>query len=451
MLALELPAKQCSLYDTDQSAWIRAELNGSILVRRTLLACLILSVSSLPFSHADNWPTWRGPTGQGLSAEKKIPLKWSATENVKWKVPLADAGNSTPVVWGDKIFLTQANRGGSKRSLLCFLRGDGSLLWQHDVAYAEKERAYQETWYVNASPVVDAERVVVSFASAGMYCYDHAGKELWKRTDLGKWEHQFGSGASPVLYGDLAILWCGPNEKGRNFLIAVNKTTGATVWEQDQSYGSWATPVIVKVNGQDQFILGQSRDVKGEPDEKASYLRGFDPKSGKELWKCQGMNSYVYASALYSDGIAVGMSGYGGAALAVKLGGSGDITKDRLWKHAKNNQRVGSGTIVGEHIYMVDENSAPHCYELQTGTDLWKDEKRPGSGITWGSMVYADGRLYVLMRDGETLVFAASPKYELLTVNRLSDGEETNSSLAISNGDIFIRTFTHLWCIGAKK
>ena len=144
------------------------------------------------------------------------------------------------------------------------------------------------------------------------------------------------------------------------------------------------------------------------------------------------------------------MSGYGGSALAVKLGGTGDITKDRLWLHPSNTQRVGSGMIVGDHVYMVDENGAPHCYELKTGEDVWK-AKRPTGGTTWGSMVHADGRLYVLMRNGETLVFAAKPKYELLAVNSLGAGEQTNSSLAISNGDIFIRTFKHLWCIGQSK
>jgi outer membrane protein assembly factor BamB len=144
------------------------------------------------------------------------------------------------------------------------------------------------------------------------------------------------------------------------------------------------------------------------------------------------------------------MSGYGGSAIAVKLGGTGDITKDRLWKHPKNIQRVGSGMIVGDHVYMVDENGTPRCYELTTGKELWQVKERPG-GITWGSMVHADGRLYVLMRDGETLVFRASPKYEVLAANRLGRGEQTNSSLAVSDGEIFIRTFRHLWCISAKK
>ena len=416
---------------------------------RFAAALALLTAAGL---HAGHWPAWRGPTGQGHSDEKNLPLTWTAKENVKWKVPLAHPGNSTPVVWGDKVFLTQANKGGSERSLLCFARADGQKLWQVDVAHPYKERNWNETWYANASPATDGERVVVSFASAGMYCYDFDGKELWKRTDLGSWEHAFGSGASPVLYGDLAILWCGPNENaGRNFLLAVDKKTGKTVWEKDEPSGSWSTPLLIQVNGQDQLVLGRSKDVKGAPESRAGHLKGFDPKTGRELWACQGLNSYVYTSALYADGVAVGMSGFNGSALAVKLGGTGDITTDRLWLHPKSTQRVGSGVIVGGHVYMVDENGAAHCYDLKTGDDLWKEAPRLKGGRTWGSIVHADGRLYVLMHSGETVVLAANPKHEVLAVNPLDRGEQTNSSPAVSDGAIFLRTFKHLWCIEGKR
>lgn len=337
--------------------------------RNLALPVLLLAISST--MQAADWPAWRGPSGQGFCEEKNVLLKWSSKDNVKWKIKLAHQGNSTPVVWGDRIFLTQANKGGTERNLLCFACANGKLLWQKDVTYQENERNWNENWYANASPALDGERVVVSFASAGMYCFDFEGKELWKRTNLGKWEHMFGNGSSPVMHGDLAILWCGPNEgKGRNFLLAVNKKTGKTVWQHDESYGSWSTPLIVKVGGQDQLLLGQSRDVKNEPDSKTGFLRGFD------------------------------------------------------------------------------EPGVPRCYDLKSGKQTWKVEKRPGD-MTWGSMVHAEARLYVLMRNGETLVFAANPKYELVAVNSLGGGENTNSSLAISNGDIFIRTFRHLWCIGA--
>jgi len=415
------------------------------------IAAVLLLFCSSALTFAADWPAWRGPTGQGISDEKNLPTKWSAKENVKWKAPLAHQGNSTPVIWGQKIFLTQANKGGSERSLICFDRADGKQLWKKDVAYTEPERNWDQNWYANASPVTDGVRVVVSFGSAGLFCYDFDGKEIWRRTDLGKVEHPFGNGSSPILYGELAIQWCGVNEKGRNYLLAVEKKTGKTVWEKDEAFGSWSTPVIAKIDGKDQMLLGYSTDVKGAPIDKSGFLRGYDPKTGKEQWKCQGLNSYVYTSPLVGNGVAVAMSGYAGSSIAVKLGGTGDITKDRLWLHpSPATQRVGSGVILGEHVYMVDDEAVPHCYEAKTGKDLWKEEQKLRGGNTWGSITAADGRLYLLMRSGVTVVMAANPKFEILAENPL-DGNQTNSSIAVSNGEIFIRTFKHLWCISEKK
>ena len=416
---------------------------------KTLAAALALFVVVSSNLHAADWPAWRGRTGQGFSDDTAIPLTWSDTENVKWKVPLPYQGNSTPIVFGNKIFLTQANNKGATRSLLCLSREDGKLLWQQDVSYSAKEKSWKPYWYNNSSPVTDGERVVVSFASAGMYCYDMDGKELWKRTDLGSWQHTFGSGSSPIIYGDTAILFCGPNEKkGRNFLLSVDKKTGKTVWEHDEEFGTWGTPLIIKHDGKDQLLLSTQPELKG-----------IDPKTGEELWRCGGHNKYVYASPLYGDGVVVGMTGYNGQAFAVKLGGSGDITGDRLWLHPRATQRVGSGVVIDNHVYIVEASGIPHCYELTTGEEVWQVKQRPNGGETWGSMVHANGRLYVLMKNGSTLVFAASPKYQLLATNKLTDDTatdrpvtecETNSSLALPNGEIFLRTSKHLYCIKQK-
>jgi outer membrane protein assembly factor BamB len=401
------------------------------------LALFVVAASNL---HAADWPAWRGSTGQGFSEDTAIPLNWSDKENVKWKVPLAYQGNSTPIVFGTKIFLTQANNKGGTRSLLCLSRTDGKLLWKKDVAYTDKEQSWNPNWYSNSSPVTDGERVIVSFASAGMYCYDMDGKELWKRTDLGSWQHKFGSGSSPIIHGDTAFLFCGPNEKkGRNFLLAVDKETGDTVWEHDEKFGAWGTPLIVKHEGKHQLLLGTQPSLKG-----------IDLDTGKELWQCGGHNKFVYASPLYGNGVAVGMTGYGGQAFAVKLGGSGDITGDRLWLHPRATQRVGSGVVIGNHVYIVEETGIPHCYNLTSGEEVWKVKQRPNGGKTWGSMVHANGRLYVLMKNGSTLVFAAGPKYELLATNKLAADAATNSSLAISDGEIFLRTFKNLYCITQK-
>jgi outer membrane protein assembly factor BamB len=417
-----------------------------------LIPVLVL-VSAASLAHAENWPAWRGPTGQGHSSETNLPLKWSGKDNnnIKWKVPLAHQSNSTPVIWGDKIFLTMANKGGTTRGLLCLARADGKLLWQKDITYDKKEQNWTQDWYCNASPAVDAERVVVTYGSAGMYCYDHSGKELWKRTDLGEWQDPFGNSASPVFYEDTVIQWCGPNRgKGRNYLLAVKKSTGATVWETDEKIGSWSTPLLIKHEGKDQLLLGAGKDDKNNP-EMPFMLKGYNPKDGKEIWSCKGINSFVYTSALFGDGVAVIMSGYGGSALGVKVEGTGDITDKRLWSHPRNTQRVGSGVILGDHVYVVDENGTPHCYEAKSGNDLWKRQSKLSSGTTWGSLVHADGRLYLLMRNGDTVVLKASPQFEILAVNPLLPGEQSNSSAAISDGEIYLRTFKHLWCVSERK
>ena len=408
---------------------------------------------------ADDWPGWRGAGGQGQCAEKNLPLTWSPTQNVKWKVALPGAGSSTPAVWGDKVFITQAteytpppkgSNGGpakaAKRSLHCYARADGRLLWQADVAYDEIEQTHPTNPFCSASPAVDGERVIVSHGSAGIYAYDFAGKELWKH-DAGKMDHIWGNASSPVLYEDLVILWIGPGQNSG--LVALDRKTGAKKWEHPEpgpadpkKYdGSWGTPIVVKVDGKDQLLAGVPR-----------ALKGFDPKTGKELWKCEGLGNLVYTSPLYADGIAVQLSGVHGPGLAVKVGGAGDITKDRLWHHAKQNpQRIGSGVIVGEHLYILEESGTPHCYELKTGNEVWEAQmdKRPGGGGAWASMLHSDGRLYVPSRGGTIQVFAANPKFELLASNRL--GEHTDASIAVSNGELFIRTYKSLWCIAEKK
>jgi outer membrane protein assembly factor BamB len=205
---------------------------------------------------AGNWPAWRGPSGLGVSDEKNLPTKWDAKTNVKWRVALPERGNSTPVIWGERIFLTQPV--GERRTLMCLQKSDGKLLWQQGVTTAEKEPTHGTNPYCSASPVTDGERVIASFASDGLFCYDFNGKELWRRTDLGRQIHIWGNGASPVIHGDLCFLNFGPGET--TYLLAVDKRTGKTVWKHDEptgatkaSYvGSWSTPVLM----QNQLLMG---------------------------------------------------------------------------------------------------------------------------------------------------------------------------------------------------
>ena len=288
--------------------------------------------------------------------------------------------------------------------------------------------------------MTDGERVIASHGSAGLVCFDFAGKELW-RYDVGKLEHLWGNASSPILHGDLCIQWCGPGE--RQFLLAVNKKTGEKVWETSEAggddgitsknfLGSWSTPIIAQFGNQDHLIFALPH-----------LLKGYDPKTGKELWSAKVGGPYCYHSPLHVDGIAI----FGSS--LVKLGGAGDITKDQL-KHRIGSMYIGTATIAGDYLYTYS-GVIPGCYEWKTGTELWKDQidQRPGGGDAWGSPVYADGRIYITDRRGATLVFAAGPKYEHLATNQLK--EHTDASIGISNGNLFIRTHKHLWCIGETK
>jgi outer membrane protein assembly factor BamB len=394
---------------------------------------------------ADNWPGWRGPHCDGRCDEKDVPLTWSNTDNVRWKVKLPAPGNSSPVVWGDRIFLTQSlDAEGHRRALLCFARKDGQLLWQKETAYDQDEPTHDTNPFCSATPVTDGQRVIASFGSAGLVCYDFGGKEQW-RYDLGKLWHIWGTASSPILYGDLCILWCGPGE--RQFLLAVDKRTGHKVWQHDERggmlgvekkqdtwAGSWTTPIIVNIAGHDELVLAMP-----------SLVKGFDPKTGKELWSCAGLSKLIYTTPVCSaDGVIVVMCGYGGPALAVKAGGQGDVTAThRLWLQEKAiPQRIGSAVIVGEHAYLLNADETAVCFEVKTGKQVWK-ERLPGT--SWSSMVLVGDRIYVPNQRGDCYVLRAAPKFEQLAVNSL--GERVLASPAISDGEIFIRSHQRLWCI----
>jgi outer membrane protein assembly factor BamB len=414
---------------------------------RCYVRALLVVVACSGLALAGNWPGWRGPDGKGISPEQDVPLTWSSTSNVRWKTPLPEGGHSSPVVWDNRIFLTQALEQGKRRAVLCFDRGDGKLLWQKETPFDGKESIHHTSTYCAATPVTDGERVIASLGSAGMVCYDFAGKELWRK-DLGKLEHIWGNASSPILYGDLAILWCGPGE--RQFLLAVNKADGKTVWETPEPggsagtdgkwIGSWTTPIIARVGDHDELILGVPDKVKG-----------FDPRTGVELWSCAGLGKLVYTSPVISaDGVVVVMGGFNGPALAVRAGGKGDVTKThRLWlQTTKNPQRIGSPVLIDDHVYILNEKGLAQCLDVKTGEDLWKKDGVSKSD-TWGSMVSAAGRLYVTDQAGDTFVFAANPRFELLATNALD--EKVMATPAIADGEIFIRTHQHLWCISTKK
>lgn len=404
-------------------------------------------------ANAENWPAWRGPRGDGTCTEQGLPTTWNETENVAWKVPLPERGNSTPIVWNDRVFVTQALEKEGRRTLMCFNRQDGRLLWQKGTEWKEKEATHGTNPMCSASPVTDGQRVVAWFGSAGLFCYDFQGNLLWKR-DLGMQRHIWGYGSSPVLRGELCFLHFGPGEQ--SFLIAVSNKTGETVWQHDEPinkegtseakfsnadyYGSWSTPLICDIGGRTELIISFPFRVCA-----------FDPATGKESWTCSGINPLVYTSPIFADGIVVAMGGFGGMTVALKAGGSGDVTKDnRLWRHPRTKQRIGSGAIHNGLIFIHNDPGIAECFDLQTGTLVWEQRLtgKGSPGTNWSSVMIADGLCYTMTQGGDCFVFRAGPQFELVATNSL--GEHSNSSIVPSDGQLFLRTYKHLWCIGEK-
>jgi outer membrane protein assembly factor BamB len=399
---------------------------------------------------AENWPQWRGPQGTGVSSESNLPLEWGPTKNVRWKVKLPERGNSTPIVWGDKVFVTQPIEKEQRRTLMCLDRADGKVLWQAGTVYAAVEPTHPTNPFCSASPVTDGERVIAWFGSAGVFCFDLEGKQLWQR-DLGVQEHEWGYAASPVIHGDLCYLNFGPGKS--EFVVALDKRTGKDVWRydlpkptpeqlkrDDNLRGSWSTPLLIDAEGREELILTLPEQVVA-----------FAPRTGEQLWTAGGLGSLVYTSPMWGDGVLVALGGYHRASVAVRPSGSGDVTASHvLWQQPKSKLRLGSGVIYQGHIYVNDMQGIAQCLDLQTGEPVWEERLTAGgTGDTWSSMVLtADERLYMLNQAGESFVLKASPEYELLATNPL--GEDSNSSTVVSDGEIFIRTHENLWCIGTK-
>ncbi len=417
------------------------------MTRLLPLTCLLIITTPLL---ADDWPAWRGPRGDGVSDEKNLPLTWSATTNVRWKVPMAEPGNSTPIIWGDRIFLTQGLAKTKQRALLALDRKTGKKLWQREYPCDTVETTHKQNPPCSASPVTDGKAVYAWLGSPGVVAHDFEGKELWRR-DLGPIVSRWGNGSSPVLYKDLLIVFHGPGEPS-TFLIAFDKHTGKTVWKADEKsinspiFGSWSTPIIATIGKRDELIMPLPGDkVGGE-----GMFKAYDPNTGKELWTCRGLGNEIYAMPTINESrdLIVAISGHNGPFVGVKPGGNGDVTAThRLWRNAgKNPQRVGSGVFHGGRFFLADAPGLVECIDPKTGEPDWK-ERLPGT--LWGSMLLADSRLYVSSLEGTTYVLKAGPKFELLATNPIN--EPIYAAPAVSNGELFLRTHQNLYCIGEKR
>jgi outer membrane protein assembly factor BamB len=390
---------------------------------------------------SDNWPDFRGPSKDGHSQANDLALIWSETENIKWKVPIHDRGWSTPVIWGDQIWMTTALENGTQMFAICVSKKNGQVL--HDVKIFENEnppRVNSLNSYASPSPLIEAGRLYVHFGTFGTACLDtKTGGVLWQRRDL-NCDHEEGPGSSPVMFGDFIILTLDGGDV--QYLAALHKKTGKTVWKADRSTKwpkendyrlAFGTPLIVEVNSKPQLVTTGS---------KAAIA--YDPYTGKEVWQVRYAGWSNSSRPVAQNGMAFINTGFESPQLwAVRLDGQGNVSDSHIaWKCEEDVPTLPSPIIVADLIYMVSDQGVVSCLESGTGKLLWQESI---GGRYMSSPVYAGGRLYFSNYNGKTTVIKAGRTFEVLAVNQLDDG--FMASPAVVGNSLIMRTKTHLYRI----
>jgi outer membrane protein assembly factor BamB len=414
-----------------------------------------------------NWSQWRGPGGQGISTEIGVPTVWSDTQNIKWKTPIAGRGHSSPIVWGDRIFLTTALEGEviadakpPKHTLegdvfvhpdstagdrhhtfkaLCFDRRTGKLLWER-TAYTGRvyDARHRTATFADATPATDGRYVFFWFGSEGLYCYDFKGKLVWKKT-LGNIATQgMGNGASPVLYEDRVILQCDEDNGENSFIAAFDKRTGRELWRTPRKVQvSWSTPVIARATQRTELIASG-----------AEYIAAYDPATGKELWRCKGTESWTVATPIAGQGVVIASAAHPvKRALAIRLGGSGDVsgTPQIAWQRDKGTGYTPSSILYGEYAYLLTDSGLLTCLDAKTGEVIYEGARAPKPGRFYASPVAFEDKLLLTNEHGESFVLKAGPQHAVLQSNTLD--ESVFASPAIAGGELFMRGTKHLYCI----
>lgn len=383
------------------------------------------------------WPRWRGPSGQGVVTGTGYVDTWSATQNVLWKTPVPGRGNSSPIVWGDHIFLTTAYEGGRRVSVLAYSRSTGRLLWETAAPAGRTDSgAHYKNGHASATAATDGERVYVSFGPRGLFAFDFKGQIAWQR-DLGSMEAYHGAAGSPLLYRDRIILY--QDQWRGSFIAAFDTRTGRDVWRtpRDASNG-WGTPIAVRVGTRDEIIVSSQQRVQA-----------YDPERGRELWRCSGNTYEVIPTPVVGYGMVFCSSGRAGPTLAIRPGGSGDVTRTHLaWESPRGSPFVPSPILYGEQLYMVND-MASIVTSLHATTGKAMFQGRLGVATREGfsaSPVAVDGKIFFTNDEGDTFVLRAGPTFTLLHVNRI--GEGTLASPALVDGRWYIRTDRNLYAIG---
>jgi outer membrane protein assembly factor BamB len=390
--------------------------------------------------HAEDWPVWRGPRGDGISSETGIPVRWSKTDNVAWKADIPGKGHSSPVICKGRIFVTTCLENEQKRALVCLDRKDGKILWQREVLSAPLERKHKLNSFASATPAADGRHVWVAFLEAPrmqVACYDYDGNLVWKHSP-GEFHSVHGFCSSPILYKDMVIL-NGDQDNPNAFLVALDKKTGAERWRTSRSgTRSYCTPLIIDAAGKKQLVLSGSKCV-------ASY----NPDDGKQWWIIDGPTEQFVASLVILDNILCMSAGFPTYhVMGIRPDGKGNVTKTHvLWHHTKPARcYVPSPIAHDKYFFVVNDDGLATCWEASSGNLLWNE--RLGKHHS-ASPVASGDLLYFPDDDGNTFVLKGGPKFEVVAKNSL--GDECYASPAISDGQIFLRTLHALYCVGEKK
>ena len=414
-----------------------------------------------------NWPHWRGPNASGVASGGNPPIEWSESHNVRWKVPIGGLGSSSPIVWGDRVYVTTAVDTGDRREappdervemernfnptgappeeifsfeVIAFERADGSEAWRTSVIEAQPHEGRHPTGtYASGSPITDGERLYVSFGSRGIYALDFEGRVVW-RTDLGKMSTRwgFGEGASPTLHQDsLLVNW---DHQGDSFMVALDKATGEERWrvERDEE-SSWSTPLVVEVGGRAQVITSATRRV-----------RSYDVETGALVWEVSGMTENVIPSPVHLDGVVYVASGYrGNAMLAIDLAGAeGDIsgTGHILWSRDRDTPYVPSMLPFADRLYFLKSNSPIlSIADTKTGELVYGPERLGSLRSIYASPVAVGERIYFVGRKGGAAVLRHGDTPEVIAESSLDDAFD--ASPAIAGDEIYLRGAANLYCI----
>ena len=420
-------------------------------MKRTSMILLAACISSV--SLFGNWPDFRGPRRDGVAEAANLPLRWSETLNVRWKTPIHGRAWSSPVIWGNQIWLTTATEDGKVLSVLCVDRDSGQVLLDRKLFDVAKPRPLSnpDNSYASPSPTIEEGRVYVHFGSYGTACLDTGTFDLlWQRRDL-PCDHWRGPASSPLLWEDLLFLHMDGADV--QYVAALDKTTGANRWVTFRSvdYGdleedgrprasgdfrkAYNTPLVVDFRGELQLI---------SPGAKGAY--GYDPRTGREIWQIRHAGHSSAPRSLYSDGQVVIATGHmGGAAQfwAVRLGGRGDVTGSHVaWKYARGAPKRSSPVLVGGRVYMVSNDGIASSIDFKSGEEIWKE--RIG-GLHSSSVLYASGRIHFFDENGTATIIQPGDALEILARNKLDDS--FMASPAVSDGALFLRTTTHLYRI----